>query len=112
MRKKLLMITPENSEINNFRRRQFNNFIQITMPYLAAFVDETKYEITLIDEYNQKVPYYINFDLVAITVNTPNAIHCYDIAKKFKSAGSKVVFGGPHATLLPDEAKEYCDFIM
>lgn len=51
------MITPENKEINHFRKKQFNNFIQITMPYLAGFVDEKKYVITLVDEYNQKIPY-------------------------------------------------------
>lgn len=112
MRKQLLMITPENKEINSFRRKQFNNFIQLTMPYLAGFVDESKYEITLIDEYNQKIPFNRRFDLVAITINTPNALHCYDIADKFRSGGSKVVFGGPHATLLPDEARKYCDYIL
>ena len=56
MKKSILMITPENEEINNFRRKQFNNFMQITMPYLAGFIDESKYEITLIDEYNQDIP--------------------------------------------------------
>jgi radical SAM superfamily enzyme YgiQ (UPF0313 family) len=43
------------------------------MPYLAAFIDENFYEICLIDEYNQQIPYTRRFDLVAITVNTPNA---------------------------------------
>jgi len=37
---KLLMIQPENREIHRFRRFQFNNFSQLTIPYLAAFVDE------------------------------------------------------------------------
>lgn len=35
MKKSILMITPENKEIHRFRKRQINNFIQITMPYLA-----------------------------------------------------------------------------
>ncbi|ERK28800.1 B12-binding domain-containing radical SAM protein [Clostridium intestinale] len=112
MKKKILLITPENKEINKFRRKQFNNFIQITMPYLAAFIDESKYKITLIDEYNQKIPYKESFDLVAITVNTSNASHCYNISKVFREKGSKVVMGGPHATLLPEEVKKNCDYIM
>ncbi|NRY59247.1 hypothetical protein [Clostridium beijerinckii] len=61
MKKKILLITPENEEINRFRKNQFNNFIQITMPYLAAFIDENKYEITLVDEYNQRVPFEEKF---------------------------------------------------
>ncbi len=110
--KKILLITPENKEIHHFRKRQLNNFIQITVPYLAGFIDESKYNITLVDEYNQKIPYGCYFDLVAVTVNTPNAMHCYGISHKFRKQGSKVVFGGPHVTLLPDEAIEHCDYIL
>jgi radical SAM superfamily enzyme YgiQ (UPF0313 family) len=112
VKKKLLMITPENQEINRFRKRQFNNFVQITMPYLAAFVDQEKYLVTLVDEYNQKTPFDRHFDLVAITVNTSNAAHCYRMSEKFREMGAKVVFGGPHVTLLPDEAMEHCDYLI
>jgi radical SAM superfamily enzyme YgiQ (UPF0313 family) len=106
------MITPENKEINKFRRKQFNNFIQITMPYLAGFIDESRYEIKLIDEYNLKIPYNSCYDLAAITVNTPNATHCYDISRNLKKQGTKVVMGGPHVSLLPDEAKKHCDYLI
>lgn len=112
MKKRILLIQPENKEINKFRRKQFNNFVQITMPYLAAFIDERLYEITLVDEYNQKIPFDRSFDLVAITVNTPNAYHCYDISEKFRAGGAKVALGGPHVTLLPDEAQKHCDHLM
>ncbi len=112
MKKAILFITPENREINKFRKRQVNNFIQITMPYLAGFVDESKYKIVLVDEYNQKIPFDQKFDLIAITVNTPNASHCYSLAEGFRRNGSKVVFGGPHATLLPEEALNNCDHLI
>ena len=75
-RKRILLITPENPEIKRVRRRQLNNFTQITMPYLAGFIDEARYQIELVDEYNQHIPYDRTFDVVAITVNTPNATHC------------------------------------
>jgi radical SAM superfamily enzyme YgiQ (UPF0313 family) len=106
------MVQPENGEIKRFRRFQFNNFSQLTIPYLAAYVDERYYKITLIDEYFQRLPYRKRFDLVAITVNTPNAPHCYDIGARFREAGAKIVMGGPHATLLPDEVKEHCDYLL
>lgn len=112
MKKHILMITPENQEINRFRKKQFNNFTQLTMPYLAGFIDESKYKVTLIDEFNQRIPYHLDVDLVAITVNTPNATHCYTMAMKFRDRGIAVVMGGPHVTLLPDEAREYCDTII
>ncbi|MDD4796240.1 MAG: radical SAM protein [Eubacteriales bacterium] len=112
MKKRILLIQPENREINRFRRRQLNNFCQITMPYLAAFVDESRYAVTLVDEYNQRIPYRRQFDLVAMTVNTPNAPHCYRISAAFRAAGAKVVLGGPHATLLSDEAAQHCDYLL
>lgn len=112
MKKRILLITPENREINRFRKKQFNNFIQITMPYLAAFIDESKYEINMIDEYNQSIPYEEKVDLVAITINTSNATHCYNISKNFTNKNIKVVMGGPHATLLPQEVKNHCDYII
>lgn len=108
----LLMIQPENRKINLFRRMQFNNFSQITIPYLAAFVDERYYNITLVDEYNGRIPFHKPFDLVAITVNTPNAPHCYEICARFHANGAKVVMGGPHVTLLPEEAAQHCDYLM
>ncbi|MDF2922725.1 MAG: radical protein [Paenibacillaceae bacterium] len=111
-RKKILLIQPENGKIKRFRRSQFNNFVQITMPYLAGFIDETRYHITLVDEYNQRIPFNRAFDLVAITVNTPNAHHCYNIADRFRRSGAKVVLGGPHVTLLPGEAAAHGDTIV
>jgi radical SAM superfamily enzyme YgiQ (UPF0313 family) len=112
MRRRILLITPENREIHAYRKKQFNNFVQITMPYLAGFVDERKYDITLIDEYNQAIPYGRKFDLVAITVNTPNASHCYRISERFRRDAVKVVMGGPHVTLVPDEAEQNCDYLI
>ncbi|GAE90908.1 hypothetical protein [Hungateiclostridium straminisolvens] len=79
----LLMITPENSEIKRFRAYQLNNFMQLTMPYLAGFVPK-EYDIRLLDEHTEPI-IFEKFDLVAITVNTPNAPHVYAISKKVLS---------------------------
>jgi len=65
------------------------------MPCLAAFVNQEDYNLHLIDEYNQKITGYTGYDLVAITINTPNARHCYDLARRFRAGGAKVVLGGP-----------------
>ncbi|WP_084019408.1 B12-binding domain-containing radical SAM protein [Desulfuribacillus alkaliarsenatis] len=80
------------------------------MPYLAGFVPSS-FEIILIDEYSQQIPFE-KFDVVAVTVNTPNAPHVYRIAKKFQDLGSWVVLGGPHITLLPEEASKHANTIF
>jgi hypothetical protein len=33
---RILLVTPENRFIKAFRRGQFNNFAQLTLPYLAS----------------------------------------------------------------------------
>jgi radical SAM superfamily enzyme YgiQ (UPF0313 family) len=107
----ILLITPENRYIKAFRRGQFNNFTQLTMPYLAAFV-KPPHRVVHIDEYNQDIDFSIPADLVGITCNTPNSTHVYRIADEFRRRGRPVVLGGPHVTLLPDEAKAHADVIV
>lgn len=107
----VLLITPENRFIKAFRRGQLNNFAQLSMPYLAAYV-RPPHQVFHIDEYNQTVEFDLPVDLVGITCNTPNSTHVYRIANEFRRRGRAVVLGGPHVTLLPEEAKEYADSIV
>ena len=107
----ILLITPENRFIRAFRRGQFNNFAQLTMPYLAGFV-HPPHRVTIVDEYNQSVCLDTPADLVGITCNTPNAGHVYRLADAFRRRGKRVVLGGPHATLLPEEAKDHADAVV
>src|SRR5579871_4103250 len=82
----VLLITPENPFIKAFRQGQFNNFSQLTMPYLAGFV-RPPHTVALVDEYNQKVSLDAPADLVGITCNTPNASHVYAMADAFRRRG-------------------------
>jgi radical SAM superfamily enzyme YgiQ (UPF0313 family) len=107
----VLLITPENAFIKAFRRRQLNNFVQLTMPYLAGFVSPP-HTVALVDEYNQRVDLDARADLVGITCNTSNATHVYAMADAFRERGRRVVLGGPHATLLPDEAASHADSVV
>lgn len=108
---KLLLVTPENAFIRAFRRGQLNNFAQLTMAYLAGFV-RPPHEVTLVDEYAQEVDLDAPVDLVGITCNTPNASHVYRMADAFRARGRIVVLGGPHPTLLPDEARAHADALV
>ncbi|HLG56147.1 MAG TPA: radical SAM protein [Vicinamibacterales bacterium] len=44
-------------------------------------------------------------DIVGIGIHTGNALRGYEIGTAAKAAGAYVVFGGIHATLYPDEAR-------
>ncbi len=87
------------------------NFQQITMPYLAAFVP-SHWNLLHIDEVVKPVDFTTVADLVAITFHTPSAAHAYAMADRFRLGGIPVALGGPHVTLLPDEAQVHADVIF
>jgi len=108
---KLLLITASSPEIRSIRRSRFLNFQQITMPYLAALTP-TDWQITHIDEEAESIDYNAEVDLVGITFHTPSAYHAYAIAARFQRRGIPVVAGGPHVTLVPEEAARHFDAIF
>src|SRR5574341_2204320 len=108
---RLILITASSPEIQRVRRSLVLNFQQITMPYLAAQVPPG-WEVIHVDEEAEAIDWNLNADVVGLTFHTPSAVHAYEIAARFRSRGSCVVMGGPHVTLLPEEARHYADVIF
>ena len=48
-------------------------------------------------------------DLVGIGIHTANALRGYHLGRLARARGARVVFGGIHATLYPDEAQQHGD---
>jgi hypothetical protein len=46
-------------------------------------------------------------DVLGVGIHTANALRGYAIAREARARGAFVVFGGIHATLFPDEAREH-----
>src|SRR5271157_4322634 len=108
---KLMLITASSPEVRRVRRARVLNFQQITMPYLAARVPAS-WDVIHVDKEAEEIDWSIDADVVGITFHTPSAFHAYDIATRFRSRGICVVMGGPHVTLLPEEASQYADVIF
>jgi len=51
-------------------------------------------------------------DLAAISLLTPTSVDGYRIARLLRARGAKVVFGGIHASLLPEEAIQHGDSVV
>jgi radical SAM superfamily enzyme YgiQ (UPF0313 family) len=107
----LLLITASSPEIREVRRSRVLNFQQITMPYLAAFAP-SHWTVLHVDEAVTAVDSATPADLVGITFHTPSAPHAYALAARFRQRGTPVVLGGPHVTLMPDEAQAHADVIF
>ncbi len=84
----------------------------LTLTTLAALIpDELNASIELIDEGIEDVPDNLYADLIAITVITGTAKRSYQLAQHFRAQGIAVVLGGPHVTLMPQEAMGYADAV-
>ena len=91
--------------------RQYWSGIGLGLLVVAALTPQG-IELTLIDENIEEINLYADYDLVAITAMTQQALRAYEIAGKFRDRGIKVVLGGIHATVLPDEAKHHADSVV
>ncbi|MGZ9226868.1 MAG: B12-binding domain-containing radical SAM protein [Anaerolineales bacterium] len=108
---KLLLITASSPEIRKVRQARVLSFQQITMPYLAACVP-LGWEVVHVDEEAEEIDWNLDADVVGLTFHTPSAFHAYEVATRFRARGICVVMGGPHVTLLPEEASHYADVIF
>ncbi|HEC93104.1 MAG TPA: B12-binding domain-containing radical SAM protein [Candidatus Atribacteria bacterium] len=109
--KRILLIQP-NAE-GHFNKL-YAKFFLIPPLSLQQFVTCTpsNYEVKIVDERFEKIEYDHNYDLIGLTFLTKDAFRAYEIADEFRSMGKKVVLGGIHPTLLPNEAKQHADSVI
>jgi radical SAM superfamily enzyme YgiQ (UPF0313 family) len=67
--------------------------------------------VEIIDENLSEIDYSYA-DLVGISVMTPAAPRAYEIAKRYRELGAKVVFGGIHPSTLPEEGLQHADSVV
>jgi radical SAM superfamily enzyme YgiQ (UPF0313 family) len=85
----------------------------LTLTTLAALIpQEIPIDLQLFDEGISDVPLDLDADLVGITVITGTATRAYELADLFRKRGIKVVLGGPHVTLIPEDAAPHADAIV
>lgn len=84
----------------------------LTLTTLAALAPpELQIDFQLYDEGTGNVPLDLDADLVGMTVITGSSMRAYELSAHYRRRGIKVVLGGPHVTLLPDEAQQHADAI-
>jgi radical SAM superfamily enzyme YgiQ (UPF0313 family) len=85
----------------------------LTLTTLAALIPgDVDATITLYDEGIEELPELLDADLIGMTVITGTAPRAYALAAQFRAQGKTVVLGGPHVTLVPDEAAGHADAIV
>ncbi|MBD3868517.1 MAG: radical SAM protein [Acidobacteria bacterium] len=112
---KVLLIAPASGNWHHVGQQRIfgGKTFRFSLLSLLSLAAETPpgFEIRIVDEQVQDVPWNEHFDLVGITCMTAAAPRAYDIADHFRTCGVPVVLGGMHPTFLPDEALQHADAV-
>ena len=107
--KKLLLVNPV-SRTSGYLLSKFTTVPPMSLAYIAA-VTPPDWEVRIADENFGRLKTE-DADLVGISAFTSNINRAYEIARAYRDRGIKVVIGGIHASMLPDEALQYVDAVV
>ncbi|PYU97207.1 MAG: B12-binding domain-containing radical SAM protein [Acidobacteria bacterium] len=97
---------------NRYEERRLSAMVPpLTSLHLAALVPNDV-EVAVRHEKVSPVDYDTDADLVALSFFTGVAARAYAHSRELRRRGKKVVMGGPHVTMLPDEAAAHADAVV
>jgi radical SAM superfamily enzyme YgiQ (UPF0313 family) len=119
---KIALIIPQNGisgEKSFYDYKFFSRFLLskkyfsylLAIPTLASLTPP-EHEVRVFDENIEEIDYDWGADLVGISVRTMFADRAYGIAERFRKRGVKVVLGGIHPSMCPEEALAHCDTVV
>jgi radical SAM superfamily enzyme YgiQ (UPF0313 family) len=107
--KKLLLINPVGQRSGSLLSK-FSTFQPLSLAYTAA-VTPSHWDIKIVDENIDKFKFE-EADLIGITAFTSSINRAYEIAQMYREKKIKVIMGGIHISMLPDEALQYADAVV
>ena len=108
--KKVLLIFPREKGIK-FSNDTLYPFPMLGLTILASHFPKN-YEVKIVNEAIEEIDFESEVDLVGITGLTCVIKRAYAVADRFRERGVKVILGGVHPSLLPEEAKEHADSVF
>jgi radical SAM superfamily enzyme YgiQ (UPF0313 family) len=110
MIQKITLIEPKNDHLNIFSQYQLPRLGGVL---LATVMKKHGYQAeALYMESSELRARQTEADLVGISTITPTATNSYELGDMFRAQGKLVVFGGPHASFLPEEALDHGDYVI
>ena len=106
---KLELITPNTQKSHRQQRKAILPPLGLAT---VAALTPPDIEVSLTDENVTAIDFRKELDLVGITALTTTAQRAYEIADTFRARGVKVVLGGIHASILPEEAGQHADAVV
>ena len=95
------------------QRKYIRTWQMEPLPIAAlAALTPASVEREFFDDRFDEIDFNTDTDLVAMTTETYTARRAYEISKRFRDRGVKVVMGGFHASMMPEETLRYADAIV
>jgi radical SAM superfamily enzyme YgiQ (UPF0313 family) len=108
---KLALVMPQPEDQIFPKVKRVFRFPLLNLPLLAALTP-ADVEIKIMDQLVEHIDYDGGYDLVGISMTTAVAPIAYKMAEKFKERGCKVIFGGHHPSVMPEEVLPHGDAIL
>jgi len=85
-------------------------FPPLALPLLASLAPPDV-QVSLCDEVTQPIDWGEEVDLVGLSVMTATAPRAYQIAQTYRARGARVIMGGIHPSVMPEEALLHADSV-
>jgi len=111
---KLRLIEPANKDYLFYHTKSDVKslwFSRLSLVAVAALTPP-EIEVSLTDENVEDIDFDEDVDAVGLTAMTMQAPRAYAIAEEYRRRGVKVIMGGIHASVLPQEAKQHVDAVV
>lgn len=106
---KILLISP--CKAPDVKKPRFLMIPQLSL-HLIAGLTPPHHEVKIVEEEVDTINLDEECDIVGISCMTANAPRAYELSVEFRKRGRKVVLGGVHPTILPEEALRYADSVV
>jgi radical SAM superfamily enzyme YgiQ (UPF0313 family) len=107
---KIKLISPKMSlrPMDNEMKRRMSP--SLTLVTIASLTPEPHY-VYIEDENLTQINFNDSPDIVGISVNVDTTYRAFEISNQYRKRGTKVIFGGIHASANPDQMLEHCDAV-
>jgi len=109
-KRKLLLVNPLNTTRKGLIIHKHVIYPPIGLGIIATLTPDN-WEVEILDE-NFESFTYKEADLVGFTALTSSVTRAYELAQIYKEQGIPTVIGGIHASMVPDEAQQFCDTVV
>jgi radical SAM superfamily enzyme YgiQ (UPF0313 family) len=114
-KKRIYLIHPKPLHADQYGAELIPRTVSIAdaaMVTVAALAPADKFDFKLCEEFVEEVDFDYPADFVGITGKYGQGQRMIEIARAFRARGIPVIFGGPHASLAPEEVRAECDVLV